>query len=109
MFSYLSLDGGMGFGQDQLGLGINTKQNTMLIIRNNSGGAQLRIGGAPRAPWESLLNGTMLIEPGYEMFAATQNIEAWDIERGVNQYLKLASVDGACVVDIYIGGRDFDE
>lgn len=107
MYSYLSLDAGTGFGQDQLGLGIRTKENTMLILRNQTGGGDLRIGGAPQAPWEKFIDGTLLLKSGYAMFAATQNQDAWEINPGVSQYLKLASTGGACIVDIYIGGRDF--
>ena len=105
MYSYLSLDGGMGIGQDQLGLGVIMDEITMLIIRNRTGGAPLLLGGAPSAPWESFLTGRMSLPPDYEMIAATQNIDAWGLERGVSQYLRLEPNGGACILDIYIGGR----
>lgn len=105
MYSYLSIDGGMGFGQDQLGLGIITKKITFFIIRNRANGANLLIGGGSNAPWTAILEGEMTLPPGYEAVFATQNVEAWGVERGISQYLKLASTGGACILDIYIGGR----
>lgn len=105
MYSYLSLDGGMGFGQDQLGLGVVMDEITMLIIRNNMGGAPLLLGGAPSAPWTSFLTGRMTLPPSYEMIAATQNLDAWGLVRGTSQYLRLEPNGGACILDIYVGGR----
>lgn len=107
MYSYLSIDGGMGFGQDQLGLGIITKKITFFIIRNRPGGSPLLIGGASKAPWTALLQGQMTIPPGYEAIFATQNVSGWGVQRGTSQYLQLLSTGGASVVDIYIGGRYF--
>lgn len=105
MYSFLSLNGGMGFGQDQLGLGIIIEDVTMLVIRNRIGGAPLLLGGAPHAPWTSLFTGRLSIPAGYNPCWETQNIDAWEVTQGVKQYLRLEPSGGACIVDIYIGGR----
>lgn len=106
MHSFLSLDAGKGYGQDNLGLGIVMDQITLLAIRNKAEGSDLTIGGAANAPWTSLLTGTMTLPRGHTVVFQTKSIDAWDVTAGTSQFLRLAPQGTACTVDVYIAGRD---
>lgn len=105
LYSFLTIDGGMGIGQDQLGLGLIMQQITKFYVINRSGGGVLTLGGAAFAPWTSLLTGTLDLPPATRWLNYTRAAPAWVVTRGVLQYLKMAASGGACTIDLYIAGR----
>lgn len=105
LYSFLSIDAGKGFGQDQLGLGIIMNEITFLMIRNKTNGSVLEVGGASVAPWTSLLQGTFVIQPGDRFLFQTQNASAPAVTQGSSQYLRLAPQGDTCTVDIFVAGR----
>lgn len=105
LYSFLTIDGGMGIGQDQLGLGLIMQQITKLYIINRSGSGLLTVGGSSFAPWEALLAGELDIPAATRWINYTRSNPAWAVTQGVSQYLKLAASGGACTLDLYIAGR----
>lgn len=105
MYSFLTVDIGVGFGQDPLGLAITMDALTLLMIMNRGGSADLLLGGAAVAPWTAFLTGRLRLRDGYGMRMHTAHATAYPITRGVSQYLRLEPDGGSCTVDVYIAGR----
>lgn len=105
LYSFLTVDGGMGIGQDQLGLPLVMHQITELYLINRSGSGLLTIGGADYAPWTSLLTGRKSLPGATRWLNYTRADPAWVVTRGSSQYLRLAASGGSCTIDIYIAGR----
>ena len=105
LYSFLTLDIGVGFGQDPLGLPITMDAVTLLMILNRRTSGDLLIGGGAIAPWESFLTGTMRLRPGYGLMTHTYNADGFEVERGIQQFLKLAAPGQPCIVDLYVAGR----
>ena len=105
LYSFLTVDIGVGFGQDPLGLPITMDAVTLLMIINRGGSSDLLLGGAAVAPWTAFLSGQMRLHDGYSLRMHTSHPTAYAVTRGVSQYLRLEPDGGACTVDVYIAGR----
>lgn len=105
MYSFLTVDIGVGFGQDPLGLPITMDAVTLLMILNRQGSADLLVGGASTAPWTAFLTGRMRLRNGYGLRMHTSNATAYTVTSGTSQFLRLEPDGGACTVDVYIAGR----
>ncbi len=105
LFSFLSVDVGKGFSNDQLGLGIIMNEITYIQVKNRLNGGVLTVGNADVAPWESLLQGEITVKPGQRILAYTRNENAWAVTQGVDQYLRLAAESNIATVDVFLAGR----
>lgn len=106
LYSFLSIDSGKGFGNDQLGLGIIMNEITYIQVKNRKNGGLLTVGNADISPWESLLQGEIEIKSGHRILAYTRNVDAWAVTEGSSQYLRLAATSDVCTVDFFVAGRD---
>lgn len=104
LYSYLTFDGGKGFGRDQLGLGVVMNEVTMLYVHNKNPNGYLTLGGATTAPWTSLFTELITIAPDKRVLAYTRNVDGWAITQAASQYLRLTSL-GTCIFDICVEGR----
>lgn len=105
LYSFLGIDVGKGFANDQLGLGIIMNEITYIQVKNRKNGGLLTVGNADVAPWEPLLQGEIVIKPGHRILAYTRNIDAWAVTQGVDQYLRLSASSNLCTVDFWCAGR----
>ena len=105
LYSFLSIDAGKGFSNDQLGLGIIMNEITYVQVKNRKNGGLLTVGNADVAPWETLIQGEIKVKPGHRILAYTRNIDAWSVTQGSSQYLRLAASENLCTVDFWCAGR----
>lgn len=107
LYSFLTYNGGKGFGCDQLGLPLTMDAVTLLSIEQMNQDGVLLIGGSPRAPWEALLVGTCRLPYGFRLAAYCRGAGGWLIDPGNSQYLRLEATESTCILNIRIEGRKF--
>ena len=105
LYSFLSIDGGKGFGQDQLGLPLTMDEIAFIYIKNKRYGSTLKIGGGDVAPWETLFQGAFDLPHGARMIAQSRHLPAWSVTQGSSQFLRLEALGSACTVEVRVAGR----
>jgi len=107
LYSYLTINGGMGFGKDYLGLPLEMDQITLFLIYNHSDSAGgIAISPASVAPWDNLFTTTITIPPGNFVLFQTSSMDAPAVEQGSAQYLQLLGDEADCTIDVFVAGRD---
>lgn len=107
LYSFLTYNGGKGFGTDQLGLRITMDAVTMISIEQLNLDGVLLIGGATRAPWVSFLNGRARLPYGFRFGGYCRGVGGWAVTQGTNQYLRIEATQSTCIVRIRIEGRKY--